>query len=163
MFNDPKYSNNIKHFNMKFSNIQTILETFNSDVDIEWLAKRDCFGECGFTINGSRYIVTFKQDDWNGWEILFGLYDQDKHTMTYKMTNTGNQYQIFSALYKAYMTFLSPKNPTYLYASASIKSRQSLYQKLFRVVHPDWDISYSGGFVHCISPDNKFEDDENTV
>lgn len=99
-------------------------------------------------------------DDDPTWYIEFGQHDpQDPTNSTnFGITNTGNQYLVFSTIIDIMRFFIKSHNPAQLLCSAEEKSRQSLYLKMFKTLLPTWDIDYTNsGHIFTVSKEKNHE------
>lgn len=121
-----------------------LMETFDSDIKIDWLCKEPLFGCCYCTIGGQHtYRITFKEmskmygeDEYPaGWDIAFALYKEGR--FVFDKTGTKNQYQIISAVLKAYKEFFGNDEPEMIYMDAKEPNRRDLYVRILKKSMPN--------------------------
>lgn len=87
-----------------------------------------------------KYGVDAVQYPNNVWKLSFYLWKDGKKV--YDITNTGDEFKVFSAVSNILKDFISSHEINKLIFSSEHVSRTKLYKKLLVKLLPGWDINY---------------------
>ena len=88
-----------------------------------------------FEIDQKIYQVIFRSDAHNNWDVKFGLVNNNH--LEYGITNTKNQFKVFSTVIKILYKFILEINPQLIVFMADEKSRRKLYQAMANKLSPE--------------------------
>lgn len=133
-----------------------LIELFNQPVEIRWEEVGVDYGSADFTINGKDYTISFTFYDSdnelpNRYSIEFGLLPDRKKDQSglpkWHITNSGDQFQVFSAVIRACKEWLIDNPVPCIVMSAAEPSRKKLYLALLRKLLPSWNIRLDGHVI----------------
>ena len=107
-------------------------ELFDNPVEWKYYNVSESGAAAAFVIGDNRYIVTINEYDYTVYNIIFeiaNVNDQTKYD-SHGITNTGNQYAVFSTVKDILKDFMSKHKTLALVFTAKEKSRASLYAKM---------------------------------
>ena len=107
-------------------------ELFDNPTEWKYYNVSEYGAAAAFRIADNRYTVTIVEWDDNVYEITFSIADvvnQSKYDR-HGITNTGNQYTVFSTVKDILKDFMSKHKTLALVFTAKEKSRASLYAKM---------------------------------
>lgn len=118
-------------------------ELFDKPAPYKWIYNTNDYHQAIFEINNKTYSFEASEIDDFTWEIVFALSKGENNRYdSVKITNTGDQYNVFSTVIEILKNLMSTVGVHKLVFSSAEPSRTKLYHKMVDTLLPNWHKSF---------------------